>query len=186
MYPRTGVPATPPKIGNGPIILAVVLILIAIFLTADSLSDVATGLASRRWPSADGQLVDAYTIGSPYRSRRYRRRVNIHVRYRYSVDGKEYSSETYGIGRWRWRSYSSAEAALNRVRSSPLRVFYDPASPRRSVVRTGTSFDEAFRLLLGLTTLGAGILALVKPEVARRLGSSLAGIVKNRAKRIRF
>ncbi|MDX1616841.1 MAG: DUF3592 domain-containing protein [Candidatus Promineifilaceae bacterium] len=91
---------------------------------------------SLRWPSTSGRIVSAGTKAVPAGgSRNYGAMVRVpDIRYKYSVDGVEYSGEqlSYGAGT------GSTESVLARYQpESTVKVYYDPADPSEAVLVPG-------------------------------------------------
>jgi hypothetical protein len=116
------------------------------------------GLASRWWTTTTGTV----TYSSAHESRRYR---SVDIRYRYTVDGREYEGDrfrygyTTAMGRLTSIEVSAAQAAYP-VGSHP-RVYVDPRQPARSVLEPRAPVED-------LLWVGGGLMFLLTPFVRTR------------------
>ncbi len=114
------------------------------------------GIASSRWPKADATI----TYSTAYESRRFSR---VDIRYRYAVDGREYTNDgfqySFCMNRQRMRSIevAAAQAAYPVGARTPLAV--DPRNPSRSVLEPGPHFDDLLWIGAGLMFVLTGLLS---------------------------
>ena len=115
------------------------------------------GLASCKWPSTQGMIVDAtdesFTTDGVDRwtsvsSVSYNERTHV---YQYQVDGRMYQSNTYCFG-----GHVDRAGAAYHIGTGVI-VFYDPDNPERAVLKRGMQFGA----IVGILPLtGGSVLAL--------------------------
>ncbi|MBI3882343.1 MAG: DUF3592 domain-containing protein [Verrucomicrobia bacterium] len=141
--------------------------------------------SAQNFASAPGRVTHSEVIrmrgskgGSSYRPK---------IVYTYEVDGRTLTSEQYHFGEMsssdaRWANAVLAQHPVGRE----VTVRYDPADPKRAVLKTGIEGDELF-VGLFLTPFNAIMLAIVWLALAslRRKFSPEAGGVSLRTERLR-
>jgi hypothetical protein len=116
----------------------------------------ARALLARRWPTVEGEIVDARIVQSW--GRNDREYLESAVRYRYDVAGQLYSSNRVRFGQLTpnsWiptRNFPLAAAALARryPRGKQVRVYYNPRRPDRSILYLTPDFRVWVVLVAGL------------------------------------
>lgn len=108
------------------------------------------GVASRDWPSVQGQVVRAYiTSHKPRRSSRYWR---VNYEFVYVVAQEQFSGKSY----LRENSPEQAEATLQAMPpGSPAATYYNPADPADYRMVPGLKEDEIFWII------GAAVVSIV-------------------------
>ena len=112
------------------------------------------GLASRTWPTVEGQMISSEAV--PSTARRSRGRYELRVAYRYQVEGAWHQAQriratahTYGK--------EEAERQVGLWSSgSTVTVYYNPQNPALSYLESGVSFMEVL-----FPFLATGIFILV-------------------------
>ena len=112
------------------------------------------GWRTSRWPRVTGEVVAAELVHRP-------RGVELRLRYRYVVGGREYVGERQAIGGVAALEPDDAAPAVRRYRAgSAIGVYYDPADPAAAVLEPGTGFLPSMGVLLGISILTLGLIAL--------------------------
>ncbi|NIT53573.1 MAG: DUF3592 domain-containing protein [candidate division Zixibacteria bacterium] len=139
---------------KGTVVLVVIcglFLLFGILTTVTTVDEVHTGLASRDWPTVDGEIL----LAQRHRGRRAR-----HIKrfeYRYAVDGIEHTSTRAAFVRVPYidplyRKYRSGQA---------IKVYYDPSDPTRSVIEPGAPvLGVLAKTLVPLVMTGLGVAGL--------------------------
>ncbi len=123
-------------------------------------------LASRSWPWVLGELESTglreIKVGASQQSRRHHGvGTVIAFRYRYTVDGREYTGS-----RVSWSDFvTKSGGALRRLQEHyagkrGIMVYYNPASPQDSVLLPGVSLYNFTPLVTSLLFVAAGIFVL--------------------------
>ena len=125
-----------------PVILILLIIsgLIAFFIV---LKIKNTAIKSKKWPSVEGviEFSNWQTVGEPFDVKPW-------VRFKYSVNGKEYISNKLSLW-WSSRRYLAGKNTMNKIQADypvgkSVKVFYDPANPRMGILYTGlNTFSNA-------------------------------------------
>jgi hypothetical protein len=149
-----------------------VFVLIAAWLAFRGVSNLCNGLASASWPEAEGRIVRSSLVGTPDGS-------HVEIRYQYSVEGTQYSSDKIAFGQ-AWTSSSKAEMVERYAKGTPALVRYRPSDPHVAVLETGFRWG-VYMDLLGVTAFGGfGALALHlglrgrRPTARELLGAPVA------------
>lgn len=120
-------------------------------------------LLARRWPSVDGEIIDARLVHSGGgQSRDY---VDSTVRYQYHVAGQSYSSSRVRFGRLAPTSWipardhpaSAAALAQRYPRGKEVRVRYNPRHPESSILYLTPDFRVWVILAAGIYLAYAAI-----------------------------
>ncbi len=115
-----------------------------------SYKDIQAGLASKIWPTAEGEILKAQRHRGKSKNKK-------RFEYRYAVDGTEHSSTRAAFVRPPYidplyKKYSSGQA---------VQVHYDPADPARSVVEPGAPiFGALAEAITPLIMFGLGVAGL--------------------------
>jgi len=108
--------------------------------------DIYFALKSKRWPKTAGRVLEAdidFSSGGRYRAESAR------VGYAYEIRGVKYKSlriDYAGRGSGLFARRFQGQYSEGQV----IEVSYDPAKPSRSVLLTGVTFGNFFRLVCGL------------------------------------
>lgn len=137
---------------KGKIVLAGICGLFLAFGVAAALALVArtsSGLSSLEWPSVEGQIVLAKRHQGRSRLKRFE--------YRYLVDRVAYTG-----GRAAFVRVPYVDPLYRKYRSGmPVRVYYDPDDPKRSVVEPGAPLAGVLaEALVPLVMIGLGVAGL--------------------------
>jgi hypothetical protein len=94
--------------------------------------------ASRDWPSTSGTVESAAVAVQPESNER--KLFGARVRYRYEVGGRTLTGERISFESGPSPNRGLADAIVQRYApGTPVRVFYDPTQPERSVLEPGGS-----------------------------------------------
>lgn len=124
------------------------------------------GRASRKWPQTDGVLdrsavKELVLHHGPWRNYT---RFALNVRYRYVVDGKEFTGTRLMIG---GTEYGTRRDALDESRQlwheDRLAVYYDPANPSRSCLERGVGNEINRLIVIGLCAVAWAVMILFFP-----------------------
>jgi len=127
------------------------------------------GWASTGWPSTLGE-VKQIEIGVDHGSAGFYAPVYWpEYVYRYSVDGQSFENMTYRFGNgaatyppsFGSEAEAHAHGALTNPVGAPIRVYYDPNQPERSVLKPGGSIINIMvMMILGIGPMVAGLVGL--------------------------
>lgn len=125
---------------------------------------VNTAKVSQSWPTVTGKVASSRVRSS--HSKNSHRSYFVEVKYRYTVDGKEYSSKRYQLGSGsNHGNHGEAEAAEEELKKFPVGsdivVHYDPLAPDSAVLNTEVDWGVYVPGILGFLSLALG-LVLVK------------------------
>jgi hypothetical protein len=81
------------------------------------------------------------------------------VAYEYHVGGVKYSSRRIDYG-GRGTGRDAGNVLARYSRGDAVTVSYDPSTPERAILETGTTFGNYGRLLFGLVILAIGVILL--------------------------
>ena len=121
------------------------------------------GVQSKKWPTAEGIVIQSYVRISPggdsgdiYEPR---------ISYGYSISGKPYESNSISYKQNpNTTSRGPADNVISKYpKGSRVRVYYDPDNPTNAVLETGLGDGWPYLLLMLFfaTTIGTGIWAYV-------------------------
>lgn len=113
-------------------------------------------LASRKWPTVEGE------VQSARHGRSYRGIVHLQLAYEYSVHGQRYVASRYSFG---WTAGLAGGAKVhafvaNHPRGSKLKVHYNPRNPAQALIAPGLSLANLIGFATGIVFLLLGVLAL--------------------------
>jgi len=139
------------------------------------------GITSSGWPKADATI----TYSTAYESRRFPR---VDIRYRYAVDGNEYTGDefrySFYMNRQRMRAIEIAAAQAAYPVGTRTRVAVDPHDPSRSVLEPGPHFDDLLwigaGLMFALTGLLSGRTGRARPPTSDTTATAAARSGKHR------
>jgi len=146
-----------------PALFGLVFLAVGIGVTAWGWNVLGDAKASTSWPSVDGSVISS-KVERERTSRRSggRRRTSTtygaEVRYRYSVDGNEYSSDKVSFGDYSSSNRARAQGIVDRYPvGKTVQVYYDPNTPETAVLESGTSWSCYLPIGLGIifTIVGA-------------------------------
>ena len=129
-----------------------------------------TARASGEWPSIKGMVNESKvavinTRGGP--------QYLPHVKYTYTIEEREYTSQRIYVGHNWWTSWwtSSKERVQDQLQpyreNQPISVYYNPEDPADAVLEAGLTKGAWSTLFIGvmLTLLGAVILGIIYAAV---------------------
>lgn len=107
--------------------------------------------ASASWPAVDG-VVKSSTVTPT------RRNWRVELSYTYTVQGSQLQGHLYRpSGNLVSSSEDADRLSAAYAPGSPVKVYYEPADPRHSALKTGVETRDAFLPLLGITGLAYGL-----------------------------
>ena len=132
---------------------------LAIFGVVWALSEAVYAHASEHWPRTLGSIV---TSGVSVEHDGYGRMYAADIRYRYVVDGHEYTCDRVRFGGfWSFAWRRPADTLTKRFPvGAPVTVAYDPAKPSRGVLEPGLG-GQAYLNVLFFALFVAGVWAIV-------------------------
>jgi hypothetical protein len=151
--------------------IAGLLLFCGLYLFFKGARNVARAIASTKWPVAEGIVVSSETtrtVGPTYRRQPASVSFSTRTVIRYSVAGKEYTTDVLHFGQTLGSSDKS-EAALQKVRypaEKAVSVAYDPGAPWVGVMKPGLH-PEAFWLI------GASLALLIPVAAGLSIGPGL-------------
>ena len=163
------------KLGPGGMIVAgiimVIVSVVIILLQANEMSIRAQAEAAREWPKVSATVIESKLTQLRNSTKANSKDWAPYVRYRYSVDGVEYTGERYRFiapGR-KGQSKIMAERNLEPYpRGKKFKLHVDPKDPTTSVIRSGipwTSFGWIFiggGIVFGLAGIAVAIIGAIK------------------------
>ena len=143
------------------------------------------GAASSKWPSVKGTIKKCEPIRSSSNEKnRHSTVYHARVIYEFTVDGKTFTGDQYSYGEPTQGSYSSADSAKKQFpQGTGIKVHYDPADPRESVLEAGIIWSKSLGwlvvglILVGLTSLVAWVRVAVAKDEREAAEQSPAGDV---------
>lgn len=137
----------------------------------------ATIAASQNWLTTRGVVVEAGSLQLPQRGSKNRRSVRLTIRYRYTVDGKQYLGDRYNLENVLPTGHPEVGNAQNWMdgnfpfaqsypQGKEVSVRYDPLDPSQSLLAPSDQSDRelyvmvAAFLLLAVATTVAFVFAL--------------------------
>ena len=127
------------------------------FISAGFVRDLYFALKSRRWPRAEGRVVDSRLhLGGMSRVEDD----SALIEYEYQIGGVRYTSRRLDYA-GRGAGWSARRVLARYSEGDVVGINYDPADPARAVLQPGMSIGNVLRLLVGLAVLGIGLLFLV-------------------------
>ncbi|MCA8955978.1 MAG: DUF3592 domain-containing protein [Planctomycetes bacterium] len=142
--------------------------------------DAGRAAASARWPTVEGEILESVVVPVQHDRRRSGRQprhsYRARVRFGYEVAGATHEADTVRfLDTWS-SDRAAAEGVANRYpKGARVEVHYDPQSPNRAVLDTGTGSRS-----LGLPLFGAGVFALGGVLLAVRLWCKLRLVATGR------
>lgn len=126
------------------------LLVLGLFFLWASLMAAQVGLATRGWTAVDGTVagvavrreLDRYATATDEASRERQSSFRLELRYRWTVQGRDYVGNRYAIGNGstvsRHGERAEAEAAARAWKpGATVRVYVDPENPSEAVLQTG-------------------------------------------------
>ncbi|ROZ62573.1 DUF3592 domain-containing protein [Ramlibacter sp. WS9] len=131
------------------------------FLLVRNVPMIVEGWQSRSWPVAVGAVKESAALSKPIVASGRRGTVGTHVvrlRYEFAVDGRTFtgtrqSLDDVGIIKSEEQSLREADAL---PAGSPVRVFYDPGDPARSLLTPGVPIGGVISGVFGLLLIAGG------------------------------
>ena len=117
------------------------------------------GRASEKWPEAEGVITHSQWKHGSYSSRNSEWTVVSTIGYEFEVGGKRYVSNRVSYGALTSDAERKTEVAMYG-KGMRLPVYYDPADPRRSVLKPGVQGGVYRGLVIGAVCalIGLGLL----------------------------
>ncbi|MEK7774339.1 MAG: DUF3592 domain-containing protein [Candidatus Zixiibacteriota bacterium] len=133
---------------------SIVILLIGLWLSAESFGHLKEQSQIHEWPTADGTVtyswVDNAQSNMPL------------IVYRFAVSGKEYLDTTSmgapGFGGKRKRWEYARDLLSKYPESTKVSIHYNPADPKDSAIRTSVNFEVYTQLSFGICLVLGGIL----------------------------
>ncbi|HOY09751.1 MAG TPA: DUF3592 domain-containing protein [Candidatus Omnitrophota bacterium] len=120
--------------------------------------------ASQSWPAAQGAVVSSEVTAHRSRSRKghHRTSYGADVRYEYSVNGVQYSSNKISFGEYRTHNRGPAQATVDRYPpQAEVVVYYNPDKPEEAVLEPGKTGGIVILFIVGGMFGLAGVLGLM-------------------------
>lgn len=117
-------------------------------------------VAATRWPTAPGVVTERQSYMATPRKGKESPHYRVLVRYRYTVDGREYEADRFNPYDG-WTDKATADDSLTRFRvGSACDVSYDPTDPSRAYLVPGPRRD-AWGMAAALGVAGCILLGLL-------------------------
>lgn len=132
---------------------------LAMFGVVWALSEAVSAHASEHWPRTLGSIV---TSGVAVEYDGYGRMYAADIRYRYVVDGHEYTCDRVRFGGfWSFTWRRPADTLTKRFPvGAPVAVAYDPSKPSRGVLEPGLGGQAYLNVLVFALFVAAGLAML--------------------------
>lgn len=131
--------------------LGLVFLIPGLAILALEAPNVWHGLASRRWHSTTGRVLERGIEPGSHRQRDS----GLEIRYAYVVAGREHVGRRYDYGgRAAGSTKRLVAALLAHDPGQEITVYYDPRKPSRSVLRRGATWGTYARLGVGVVLSG--------------------------------
>ena len=134
---------------------------------------VREAMAIRNWPPTTGTLISV-SVRSSRSGSSTSRRYKVHLIYRYTVEGKSYTSSRYRLGDGSTagdftRREQAREEAKRWEEGQDIKVYYAPDEPKSAVLMRVASWGVYVPIILGLLFGLTGIFAgrSLKPDRGR-------------------
>jgi hypothetical protein len=148
------------------IFAASILLLIGVAILIPGVRNVSRALASRHWPTTGALVAESESSVETDRGGRGRDPSTMYsatIRFRYNVDGRDYTTDVLHFGQT-LGSGDSSEGALRRCRypaGSEAAVSYNPAAPSIAAAEPGFHSEVLLLPGAGLAFLAPGIMVIV-------------------------
>jgi hypothetical protein len=139
--------------GWGEMLAAVLIGAFGAFFFTKAITSRRDIAASQTWPSVQGEIIDVNVSRRPGK----KRGTDLDVRYRYSVDGRDFVGKRAAFA----MEGSTHNDLADRWRREPrVPIYYDPQDPSRSVLlRDGQGVAESM-IYIGAAGIGFGLICL--------------------------
>jgi hypothetical protein len=128
-----------------------------------------TGIMSLRWPLAEGLITHSTLRLSEPDSETRRMSASVDIRYRYNVDGVDYSGAAIAPSTFGAQNSSEASAQHERYQSgTAVRVAYDPKDPSVAYLEPGPSSTSMLLVGVGLFIGLPGLMIRRLAELEKR------------------
>lgn len=131
------------------------LILFGLYLAIKDARVFYESSQSAGWVRTKGQIVESAV--QPGSGNRWQ----VHIRYRYEVDGKPYEADT---PRFINRTFNNENTAQTFQNNHPvdqeITVFHHPSQPHKAVLKTGTEWEFLPTIIVGISLSGGALVAL--------------------------
>ncbi|HQO58006.1 MAG TPA: DUF3592 domain-containing protein [Candidatus Omnitrophota bacterium] len=120
--------------------------------------------ASQSWPTAQGVVVSSEVAAHRSRSRKghHRTTYGAKVRYEYTVNGVQYSSDKISFGEYRTHNRGPAQATADRYPPQvEVVVYYNPDKPEEAVLEPGKRGGIVIIFIVGGVFGAVGVLGLM-------------------------
>lgn len=141
--------------------LAIVFTVGGLFIVGKSVYELANSMKASGWPTADGSITHSNMKSKESYRARFKTKSSthdVHLRYRYEVDGKEYTGRRITFGQIDRSSLSDAKGYLAKYPvGRNVQIHYDPDNPGDSVLESSAPGMTWMGILLGgLMFVGGG------------------------------
>jgi hypothetical protein len=141
-------------------IVGLLFLLVGISILLFNLKIVLLATSSKNWPQTQGEILSSKLnimqfTGEPKKS------FNPHVKYKYTVKGREYESTRIYFGNKIGSSFKkrkSRKVIEKYPIGKPVNVFYNPMKESTSVLETGVKTEPVSLIIVGLVFTIAGYL----------------------------
>ncbi len=119
--------------------------------------------ASKSWPTTQGSVVSSEVTAHRSRSKKghHRTTYGANVRYEYTVNGVQYSSDKISFGEYRTHSRGPAQATVDRYPpGAEVVVYYNPDQPEEAVLEPGKMGGIMILFIVGGMFGVVGVLGL--------------------------
>jgi len=125
---------------------------LSLWFLKHSIQDLIKSMPSRKWPNVNGTILESEVICFSPTSER----LELFVKYRYQVNGQEYTSNRVSL--YTLSTKEVRDAGKRFTIKAEVPVFYNPNNASESLLITGKSKDKPYSdLIMSLIGLGVGI-----------------------------
>lgn len=138
------------------VILMIFLSLLGFIFIIQQSEQISEGISRQAWPSVEAEIVESNIIGE--------RAYSPEISCRYVIDDQEYllrtDLKTPAFGRKKSRQQTSRIIIAEYPVGSKVNVFYNPANPEDSFIRTGPYWNNFLVLATGIIFLCSGLIVI--------------------------
>lgn len=159
--------AVPKSKKSSPVTMVVVLLVFGLIIGGVGLYRYNLGKKSAAWPAVKGKMTYARAVPTTVNKKQEYR---LSVKYRYTVDGKFYIGERVTASDNYQKTRSSANDVLKKYPvGGEVSVYYNPANPGSSVLKTGVNKNVSLPLGIAAICFLLAVAIIVSELKKKRL-----------------
>ena len=159
--------AVPKSKKSSPVFMIIVLLVFGLIIGGVGLYRYNLGKKSAAWPAVKGKMTYARAVPATVNKKQEYR---LSVKYRYTVDGKSYTGERVTASDNYQKTRSLANDVLKKYPvGGEVSVYYNPADPRSSVLKTGINKNVSLPLGIAVVCFLLAVAIIVSELKKKRL-----------------